>query len=228
MADIYEQVKHLILSGELQPGTVLVERAVAERLGVSRVPVREALKRLLVEGLLETRDGKGVFTRSYNEQDILDLYVYRETLDGLATRLFTTRAEAMQLDYLEMIYSEMAELPKHYDRDEWEHHDAEFHHIIARGTRNERLIRAVSTIYEECFYLNQTFLYSSLGEAARTDPKHLQEVLAEHRAILDAIASRNPENAETAARNSVKAATGRIMATFAGRRRGRPAATNEK
>ena len=227
MADIYEQVKNLILGGEIEPGTVLIERAVADQLGVSRVPVREALKKLLCEGLLETRDGKGVFTRSYNEQDILDLYIYRESLDGLATRLFTTRAESMQLEYLEMIYTEMTELPKHYDRFEWEHHDAEFHHIISRGTRNERLIRAVSTIYEECFYLNHTFLYRELGEGARTDPKHLGEVLAEHREILDAVASRNPDLAEAAARKSVKAATSRFMGSFAARRRGR-GVTNDK
>ena len=95
------------------------------------------------------------------------------------------------------------------------------------GSRNERLIKAVSTIYEECFYLNNIFLYRYIGEEARMDPKHLDEVLAEHRSILDGIASRNPEVAEKAARDSVKHAAGRLMANFASRRRSRTA-TNER
>ena len=83
------------------------------------------------------------------------------------------------------------------------------------------MIKAVSTIYEECFYLNNTFLYRDLGEDARMDPKHLDEVLEEHRGILDGIASRDPDRAEAAARNSVKNATARLMANFASRRRNR-------
>jgi DNA-binding FadR family transcriptional regulator len=113
-----------------------------------------------------------------------------------------------------MIYKEMEDLKDHFDRSSWEHHDADFHHIIARGTRNERLIRAVSSIYEECFYLNNTFLYKSMDVAM--DPEHLAEVLGEHRAILDAIADDNPDGAEAAARASVRAATSRLMSSIAG------------
>ncbi|MBT3273181.1 MAG: FCD domain-containing protein, partial [Spirochaetales bacterium] len=110
---------------------------------------------------------------------------------------------------------------KNYESHEWEHHDADFHRIIARGTRNERLIRAVSTIYEECFYLNKIFLYRDLGENAQADPSHLADVLKEHRSILDGIASKDPEKAEAAARKSVKLATSRLMGNFAARRRRR-------
>ena len=215
--DVYERIKHHILSGEVEPGSVMIERALAEELSVSRVPVREALKKLLCEGLLVSGEGKALLTREYNEQEIHDLYVYRENLDGLAARLFTHRAESMQVRYLEMVYDEMTELREHFERIDWEHHDAEFHHVIARGTRNERIIRAVKTIYEECFFLNSTLLYK--GTNIELDSNHLDEVLAEHRAILDAIIARDADAADVAARASVINAAARIMSVFASRRR---------
>ena len=79
-------------------------------------------------------------------------------------------------------------------------------------------------IADFCYYLNSIFLYKDLGPGARTDPKHLEEVLSEHRKILDGIASRDPDKAEAAARDSVRAATSRFMGIFAARRRANRAA----
>ena len=101
-SNTYNELKSRILNGAILPGTVMVEREIAEELGVSRVPVREAFQRLVYDGLLINSNGKELTTRTYNEQEILDLYVFRESLDGLATRLFTSRAEAMEIRYLKI------------------------------------------------------------------------------------------------------------------------------
>ena len=91
----YDLIKQMILDDEIPEGSVLVERELAERIGVSRVPVREALQRLAVEGIIVQEPGRGLVTRAYSFQDIAELYLYREALDGMAARLFAQRADEM-------------------------------------------------------------------------------------------------------------------------------------
>ena len=217
-ATTYEAIRNLIMTGEIPPGTALTERAIADQLGVSRVPVREAFQRLTLEGLLVNRDGKGLYTKTFNEQDILDLYAYREALDGLATRLFTIRAEQLEVRYVAMVFSEMEKAVEEQNDAVWLDRDLEFHTTIARGARNERLVRALSNIYQECFYLDRVLPHTGV-EASQIDSSHIESVLEEHRTILKAIQSGDESAAEDAARESVRAATERLMASFAERSR---------
>lgn len=216
-ASVYEHIKHRIVHGTLPPGTALVERTIADQLGVSRVPVREAFQRLTFEGLLVNADG--LRTRTYNEQEMLDIYVYREALDGMSTRLFTVRANELEVQYVQMVLKEMEGAVDEYDADYWEEKDIEFHHAIARGARNERLYRAIGHLYDECFYILRTYRGGPNARKCGERPRHLQDVYGEHERIVQAILSSDPESAEAAARASVRRATERMMRVFVERKR---------
>src|SRR5437879_11262961 len=97
----YDRLKQLILEGELAPGEPLVERTLADRLSVSRTPVREAIFRLEREGLVEAVDGKGAFVASYAIDDLIEIYQIREGLEPLAARLSCPHLLDADLDYHE-------------------------------------------------------------------------------------------------------------------------------
>ena len=197
----HELVKRMIFTGELRPGEALRERVLAEKLGISRVPIREAFQRLTLEGLLVSVPGKGLTVRTYTEHDILDLYLYRECLDGMAARLFAIRAEAMEVELLRMVLKQMEGIAGQYERDYWVEKDLEFHGVISRGTRNERLVRALTPLYEESFYLRTAFEATRRsGGASEEKPSHLHAVVEEHTTIFRAIEAGNGEAAEEAAR----------------------------
>jgi DNA-binding GntR family transcriptional regulator len=214
----YNELKSQILDGTILPGTVMVEREIAEKLGVSRVPVREAFQRLVYDGLLSNSHGKELVTRTYNEQEILDLYVYREALDGLATRLFTSRAEKMEIQYLKMVFDEMEDALDHYEHVYWQEKDIEFHQTIARGARNDRLFRSIDGLYKECFYLMRTYRVADMSHLDDI-PEHISVVLEEHRGIVNAVVSGDPKEAEEAACHSVRQATERMIKSFISRNR---------
>src|SRR3954466_15561268 len=97
----YDRLKRLILEGALAPGEALVERTLAERLKVSRTPVREAIFRLEREGLIEAVDGKGAFVASFTIEDLIEVYQIREGLEPLAARLACPHITDADLDYHE-------------------------------------------------------------------------------------------------------------------------------
>lgn len=210
----YEIIKGWIFDKRIAPGEKLSERSTAEELGLSRVPVREAFQRLTLEGILVNVAGKGLCLRVYNEQDIADLYMYREALDGMAARIFTIRADRVEIEYLRMIYQEMEGMIGDYHSRYWEEKDIEFHTIIARGSRNLRILGALSNVLLECLYLSK--IYGSVKRSPDDDspPAHLPEVLAEHGRILEAISAGDPDHSEAVARQSVRAGLERIMKSF--------------
>jgi DNA-binding GntR family transcriptional regulator len=219
----YESIRELILATDIPPGTQMVERKLAEVIGMSRVPVREALQRLVLEGLLEHHPGKGLVTRTYDEQDILDLYVFREPLDGAAARLFASRADPAEHEYLRTLFEGMVE---HYQQQMLSHiHDADFqfHRAIARGSRNRRLAGALDAVYLECLYVTRTYIRPQAQELPDEMRNAVRDsIVAEHRAVYDAIIGRDPEAAERAARESVRRGATRFLTEFGARSVRRP------
>ena len=210
----YEIIKEWIFTKRIPPKAKLSERGMAEELGLSRMPVREAFQRLSLEGVLTNLPGRGLCVREYNEQDITDLYLYREALDGMAARIFTIRADSMEINYLKMIYGEMQEMAEQFHPTYWNEKDIEFHTIIARGSRNNRILNALTGVLEECLYISKIFSASQEEEEQHKAPGHLQAVLEEHDRILKAISSGDAEKAERVARESVHDGLERIMKSF--------------
>ena len=207
--DVYGKLKRLILHNEIKENTVLIEREVAERFGVSRIPVRETLLRLSTEGLL-LETPKGILTKSYNVQLISDLYLCREALEGMATRLCAIRSTDREVEYLRLVFEQMRERIETTDFEDGFIEDLKLHRSIASGSRNNTPERHLSSIYDEFI-----MMHSRLGplpfindeDKARLVPS----IVAEHRNIVEAISAHDPKAAEEAARISLHNAWSRII-----------------
>lgn len=200
----YEKMKELVLHGNIEPGLRLTEAFLAEKLEMSRIPVREAIQQLVHEGFIERTGKNGYQIKEYNEQDIIDLYNYREALDGMLARLFTQRVDASQLYYLEMNVEAMEEHFKDFDQEVFSKIDLEFHRIIARGARNKHMEHQHEIILEKVLYVaDRIHQIDEEKKTALLTEETYRLTLKQHSAIFDAIKERDPDKAEIAARESV-------------------------
>ncbi|MGU3496196.1 GntR family transcriptional regulator [Xanthobacteraceae bacterium A53D] len=194
----YEELKALILTGELRPGERLAEADMAQRLGVSRTPLRQALSRLAQEKLVTKRATGGYLVVRLDSTAITDLVGLREALDTHAARLAAQVATEADLERLRACIAQLEGVAEHVDASEIA---AEYdlglriHIIIAEATRNAALIDAVKQVYERL----QLAIWLEVTWA-----DHLIDRLSEHRQIVDAICARNPEAAAEAARSHVQ------------------------
>ena len=200
----YEKMKELVLHGNIESGLRLTEAFLAEKLEMSRIPVREAIQQLVHEGFIERTGKNGYQIKEYNEQDIIDLYNFREALDGMLARLFTQRVDASQLYYLEMNIEAMEEHLKNFDQETFSKIDLEFHRIIARGARNKHMEHQHEIILEKVLYVaDRIYHIDEEKHMALLNKKTYEETFVQHSTIFNAIKERDPDKAEIAARESV-------------------------
>lgn len=169
----------------------------AEELGLSRTPVREAIRRLEQDGMVEHVAHKGAVVRVLDQSSITELYTIREVLEGTAARLAAQHASATEIEALEEVLA--TQPPERVDLDaaEASRRNAIFHGAIGQAAHNRFLLSAMDGIASALTLLGPTTL-SMKGriDAARD----------EHNAILAAIAARDPDAAEAAARAHIRAA----------------------
>jgi GntR family transcriptional regulator, gluconate operon transcriptional repressor len=132
------QLRALIVRGELPAGTHLVEGWMADRFGVSRGPVRDALRQLEIEGLVETRK-RGVFVRGLTDTDLVELYAVRAALEGLAIREVIAKLESADLSPLDEAVDGMRKAAKAADPDAFASADLDFHSAFYAIGGNRRL-----------------------------------------------------------------------------------------
>lgn len=186
--EVYEVLRNAILSQQLLPGARLSVPSLSEQLGVSRSPVREAVQRLAQQGLATEEAHRGSVVARLDPGSILRLYEFREGLEALAARLACKRATDDQLADLEAILDEHTEALAHEDFRRHVELDQRFHAKIREATENEHLQGALERV--------QDMVSIAMLSADVSWPHH---ALAEHKAILDALASRSPDHAEAAA-----------------------------
>lgn len=184
---VFHQLQNDILNGKYQFGENLVETKLSEELGVSRTPIREAIRQLELEGLVKSVPNKGVFVTGITSKDIEDIYTIRMMIEGLAARWASEKITPEELNEL----NEAVELEEFYtSRNDTGHlleSDSRFHEIIFRASKSKPLMHTLSTFHQ---YV-QRARNVSLGSPGRA-----QKVLNEHKAILQAIAGRDAEKAE--------------------------------
>ena len=193
---VYERILELVSVGRFPPGSKLVEGTLAKELGVSRVPVRESLTRLVAQGIL-VGGGKGrsARVREYSLEEVRQLYEYREALEGISARAAATLATPTDLVHLEMI-CEQADAAIHGEnREAWPDLEYQFHMTLAEVGRNQRVIPQVKMLVTECRFVFFIFPYQVTHEQGS-----LSTFYREHMKILDAVKARKPEEAEAAAR----------------------------
>ncbi|MFC9975456.1 GntR family transcriptional regulator [Spirillospora sp. NPDC127200] len=191
----YEELRSAILESRLTPGTALSVPALADQMNLSRSPVREAVQRLIHDGLATHVPHRGAEVSSVDVEDLRQLYVVRESLEGLAARLATERLDVPALAELEAILAEHEQVVAE-GGGEGAHirQDMRFHQAIRNLSGNDHLIDI----------LDQLQGRAHLGLHSLWRHPHAPRLaLAEHRQIYEAMAAGDPDAAERAARNHV-------------------------
>jgi DNA-binding GntR family transcriptional regulator len=187
---IFNTIREAIIMGELKPGERLMEIHLAEKMGVSRTPVREAIRKLELEGLVTMIPRKGAHVAELSAKDIMDVLEVRATLDGLASALSAERIKDNELKELDntrkqfAIYADKGNLVGSIKK------DVEFHDVIYRSSRNDRLIQIANNLREQVQRFRVIYMkdYSSYAD-----------LIKEHSEIYEAIATRDIERAGKAA-----------------------------
>lgn len=194
-AEAYELLLSDIEEGELAPGTRLRELALAERLGLSRTPVREALKRLELQGIVVHEPHHGAVVASLDYGQTAELYLMREVLEGTAARLAAQHATEVEINVLQRMVERDRGLAG--DASLLARSNRQFHRQIRDTARNRFLGQALEALRLSLALLAGT----TLGEAGRA-----AAAVDEHAAIVAHIARRDPEGAEYAAREHIRCA----------------------
>jgi DNA-binding GntR family transcriptional regulator len=192
---VYRLLKNAILRQRLALGSKLDEVKVAEQLGVSRTPVREALQRLSAEGLIELIPHRGAWVIQLTRKDVEELYEMREALEGQAARLAAARATLATVVKLDGIISAYRRAVLENQRARIMLLDAQFHETVARASKNRRLMVAIGSLRDQLRILR----IRSVAIEGRP-----QRSLEEMGALLVAIRSREPELAESCMRAHIR------------------------
>ncbi|MGI3184547.1 GntR family transcriptional regulator [Nioella aestuarii] len=181
--DAYDLILKAIDEGTYRPGSRLVESELAERFGVSRTPIREALQRLETQGLL-SRDGRSLIVASLDHDQMAQLYIVRAELEGLAARLAAQHAAAEEIKVLqEMVAADQALLD---DPSALSRANRRFHKQIHLASHNKYLVQQLDLVHRSMALMATT----SLAAEGRSPV-----ALEEHAAIVAAIAERDGERA---------------------------------
>ncbi len=191
MSDAYSLILAAIDSGVYRPGDRLVESELADRFGVSRTPIREALQRLETQSLL-SRDGRSLIVASLDHNQLSELYVVRAVLEGLAARLAARHATPEEVRVLrEMVAKERTLLG---DPEAMSRANRRFHRQVHLASHNRYLVQQLELVHRSMALLATT----SLATEGRDEA-----ALAEHVGIVNAIKVGDPEAAERALRTHI-------------------------
>jgi DNA-binding GntR family transcriptional regulator len=198
---IEAEVERLIMAGEIAPGDRINENQLALRFGVSRGPIREALRSLEAGGLVELKPNRGVFVRSISLVEACDIYAVRAALFGLAGRLCAQRLQREHIAELQRLIVEMEAAAKAKDFDAYYPLNLELHEFIIDHSGNPVL----ASHYRELVKMLHLFRARSLVQGGGLSTSN-----SEHREMVEAIAANDPERAHSAHFNHVMRARERL------------------
>ena len=181
---VFNTLREAILKGELQPGERLMELQLASKLGVSRTPIREAIRMLEQEGLAVTMPRKGAEVARMTLKDMEDVLEVREALDELAARIACAKINDEQLENLKSIRDEFKKSLDSGDVKKIAEEDVRFHDAIYEATDNAKLIALTNNIREQMYRYRVEYL---------KDQNNYPILIAEHDAIVNALEQRDKE-----------------------------------
>ena len=185
---VYQALREAIQGGTLRQGMRLREEELAETLGVSRTPVREALSRLVTRGLAEVASGRGLVIAQLTSTRILELYNLRAILEGAAARFAAEHASQTEVKILRNLIKRCGDAQTPTEAASW---NQQFHRMLYEVARNRYLVPALSDLHDSV---------SLLAGTTFSFPGRNQEVFIEHEAIVNAIEAHDADAAEAAAR----------------------------
>lgn len=183
---VFNTLRQAILTGELKPGERLMEIHLASRLGVSRTPIREAIRKLELEGLVIMIPRRGAEVAKITEKSMQDVLEVRRALDTLCVELACERISEEELAQLKEACDEFERATHTKDTKKIAQADVRLHDIIVKATRNTRLVQLVSNLSEQ--------MYRYRFEYIKDDSKH-QGLVEEHRIIYESIRNKDKTTA---------------------------------
>jgi len=182
----YQAIREAIVTGELKPNERLIISNIADELGISDIPVREALKRLQTEGYV-TNSSNGMVVSSVSPEEFVDLLEIRVELEGLAIRRAASNIDEKGLRKLKEIFDEMEKAAELHDMSKFSSLDKEFHNTIYSYCGVDLLIKTIS----------DAWTHSERGRAIfHIEPKRTAFSMKEHKEIIEALERRDAKTAE--------------------------------
>ena len=184
---VFQTLRQAILKGELKPGERLMEVALAERLGVSRTPIREAMRKLELEGLVVMIPRKGAQVANITEKDLTDVLEVRITLENFAIEKACTHMTEEDMDKLWLASKQFERAIQEGDLVRIAEADQAFHEIIYQASDNARLLQVLTNMREQIYRYRLEYLKDELSR---------DKLLEEHRHLTDAIRRRDAAEAQ--------------------------------
>lgn len=194
---VFENLREAILEGKLRPGQRLMEVQLAEQLGVSRTPVREAIRKLELEGLVVMLPRKGAYVANMSLKDVIDVLEVRASLEGLSASLAAERITPEDIERLKKISEEFNKSTLESDIETLLKKDVEFHECIFRATNNKKLHQLINSLWEQVYRFRVTYI---------SDYDSSKSIIEEHQNILNAIVSGDSELAKKYATEHIEKA----------------------
>jgi len=183
---LYSKIKKAIINNEYLPGTMLTERALCDKYDVSRTPIREALRQLANEGMVQHIIGKGAFVAEVSFENMVEIFEMREALERQAVKLFILKDDGTLASELAKCFKEQMTY-ENTDPVKFMEKDMDFHFLIAEGAKNKRLVYALETIYDQI---------EMMAISAENDENLREMAGRHHQDILDAVRKKDVELGE--------------------------------
>lgn len=187
---VFDKIRSDILNGKYKRGEELVESSIGKELGMSRTPVREAIRQLELEGLVQLVPNKGAFVTGISEKDVRDIYLIRARLEGLAARMAAKNITPELLDAMEetVVLSEYHAKKEHYEQ--VCEMDSKFHKLLYKASGSRILEHTLTDFHQ---YVQRVRMASIMKK------RRMEKSNDEHDAILTAIREHDEEKAELVA-----------------------------
>ena len=208
---VCEHIREAIINGTFAPGERLMEIQMADEMGVSRTPVREAIRKLEMEGFVVMIPRRGTYVSNMSIKDINDVYEIRISLDTLAAGLAAERISDEELEELQRLLVKVGNAIEENDMAKVVEADIEFHDVLYKASRNERLRNIINNLREQITVIR--------GVSMRY-PGRLKDTQEEHRRLVESIAARDVEKSQEIARIHLENAERTLMIAMSERKDG--------
>lgn len=192
---IYDELKMGILTGKIHPGTRLLEVDLADKMGVSRTPVREAIRRLEKDGLVTIEPRHGAYASRVSVEDMIEILEVRELMESMAAQLAAERITKQQLDELMEIEKHYADAVKSGNMEEMIVFDSKFHKQVVEASQNKTLFQLIEPLQE--IALRFRYMYYN-------DNTRAEKMPGEHDRILKTLETGNSDAARKAAEKHLR------------------------
>jgi DNA-binding GntR family transcriptional regulator len=212
---VADRLRSDILEGRIKPGDWVRQERIAQEQGVSQMPVREALKQLAAEGLVEHVPYRGVRVVQFSPEDVEDLYACRAFIEGMAAQFAAENITDSEAEELARLHERMVACRTPEDLAEYRELNRKFHSLIFTASHRSYLVRTLAQLWSAF----PTMLWSNIPLVARFSvPGRDEPDAAEHAEIVAALSARDPERAKRAVRRHIESAGGMLVAAMRGQK----------